>query len=335
MRHVPFFRWVLTAGVVLFAFAVGLYATGPGMPDVRQIDLTVLDEKPDGSCTVQWNDPYRHRTGEASYRCDPTRADILKAPRYDGSGQGWDTGYMITEGPRRGSLWSLSTDETSSRPEILLALGTPLIAVGLVGGNLRAIPRVLGVQTRLVRRATELSEAAGRVADAYERAVAAVRDASRLETLPQETGLGLGSRLVTSLWILREAGPEAGGIAAAGRDLADRLHGPLQAAAPAAGLRTMLQAGPAARSKATEAVTELRSLLAHADENNLLERFTQTSVDLLRGQDIPDFVALAAGADLARHPAAYHDLLTELTAPAALPGTKKPPRRGRWWRWHR
>ncbi|MDI9832779.1 hypothetical protein [Streptomyces sp. KAU_LT] len=332
MRHVPFFRWVLTAGVVLFACAVGLYATGSGMPDVRQIDLTVLDEKPDGSCTVQWNDPYRHRTREASYRCDPTRADVLKAPRYDGSDQGWDTGYMITEGPRRGNLWNLSTDDTPSRPEVLLMLGTPLIAVGLVGGNLRALPRVLGVQGRLVRRATGLSEAAHRVAEEYERAVAAVRDASRLESLPQEADGGLGSRLVTSLWILREAGPEAGEIAAAGRELADRLHGPLEAAAPAAGLRTMLQIGPAARSRATAAVAELRSLLAYADENNLPERFTQTSVDLLRGHDVPDFVALAAGADFARHPAAYRHLLSELTAPAVPPRAKKSPRRIRWWR---
>ncbi|MEU6532786.1 hypothetical protein ABZ869_26765 [Streptomyces sp. NPDC046928] len=332
MRHVPFFRWVLTAGVVLFTFAVGLYATGPGMPDVRQIDLTVLDEQPDGSCTVRWNDPYRHRTREASYRCDPTRADVLKAPRYDGSDQGWDTGYMITEGPRRGSLWSLSTDDTPSRPEVLLMLGTSLIAVGLVGGNLRALPRVLGVQARLVRRANELFEAARRVAEEYERAVAAVRDASRLETLPQEADSGLGSRLVSSLWVLREAGPEAGETAAAGRDLADRLHGPLQAAAPAARLRTMLQVGPAARSRAAEGVTEVRSLLAHADRNDLRERFTQTSVDLLRGQDIPDFVALAAGADFAGDPAAYRRLLAELTGPAVLPGTRTPPRRVRWWR---
>ncbi|MGW4087307.1 hypothetical protein ACWEGS_30200 [Streptomyces sp. NPDC004822] len=332
MRHVPFFRWVLTAGVVLFACAVGLYATGSGMPDVRQIDLTVLDEKPDGSCTVQWNDPYGHRTRQASHRCDPTRSDLLKAPRFDGSGEGWESGYMITEGPRRGSLWEL-TDEGSSSPEILLALGTPLIAVGLVGGNLRALPRVLGVQSRLVRRATGLSEAARRVAEEYERAVAAVRDASRLESLPQEADGGLGSRLVTSLWILREAGPEAGEIAAAGRELADRLHGPLQAAAPAAGLRTMLQIGPAARSRATAAVAELRSLLAYADENNLPERFTQTSVDLLRGQDVPDFVALAAGADFARHPAAYRHLLSKLTAPPAVPPrAKKAPRRIRWWR---
>ncbi|MFE0352765.1 hypothetical protein ACFW2I_04635 [Streptomyces nigra] len=332
MRHVPFFRWVLTAGVLLFACAVGLYATGSGAEDVRQIDLTVLDEKPDGSCTVQWNDPYHHRTRQAPYRCDPARPDFLKAPRYDGSSHGWDTGYMVTEGPRRGDLWNLSTDEASSPPEVLLMLGTPLIAVGLVGGNLRALPRVLGVQTRLIRRATNLSEAAGRVAEEYERAIAVVREADRLETLPPDAGNGLGSPLVTALWVLREAGPETGETAAAARALADRLHGPLQAAAPAARLGTMLQIGPAARSRATEAVAELRPLLAEAERDNLAERFAQTTVDLLRGQDTTDFIALAAGADFARHPSAYRRLLTELTAPAVLPGTAKTPRRGRWWR---
>ena len=94
----------------------------------------------------------------------------------------------------------------------------------------------------------------------------------------------------------------------------------------------MLRIGPAARSRATEAVAELRPLLAEAERDNLPERFAQTAVDLLRGQDATDFVALAAGADFARHPAAYRRLLTELTAPAVLPGTAKTPRQGRWWR---
>ncbi|MFJ3656952.1 hypothetical protein ACIPPR_27045 [Streptomyces nigra] len=125
---------------------------------------------------------------------------------------------------------------------------------------------------------------------------------------------------------------EGEGAAAAARTLADRLRGPLRAAAPAAGLRTMLRIGPAARSRATEAVAELRQLLAEAERDNLPERFAQTAVDLLRGQDATDFVALAAGADFARHLAAHRRPLAELTAPAVLPGTAKTPRRGRWWR---
>ncbi|MFJ3868487.1 hypothetical protein [Streptomyces nigra] len=94
----------------------------------------------------------------------------------------------------------------------------------------------------------------------------------------------------------------------------------------------MLRIGPAARSRATEAVAELRPLLADAERNNLPERFAQTTVELLHGQDATDYVALAAGADFGRHPAAHRRLLTELTAPAVLPGTAKAPRRGRWWR---
>ncbi|MEU8458633.1 hypothetical protein [Streptomyces griseoaurantiacus] len=48
---------MLTLGFVLFACAVGLYAAGTHRPETRQVDLTVLDERPDGSCGVQWYDP--------------------------------------------------------------------------------------------------------------------------------------------------------------------------------------------------------------------------------------------------------------------------------------
>lgn len=74
MRHVPFFRWVLTSGFVLFACAVGLYATGPNLPEAHQIDLTVIDEKPDGSCRVRWIDPHQKRARQAAYHCDPSPA---------------------------------------------------------------------------------------------------------------------------------------------------------------------------------------------------------------------------------------------------------------------
>ncbi|CAM5267942.1 hypothetical protein STENM327S_07787 [Streptomyces tendae] len=185
MRHMPFFRWVLTLGFVLFACAVGLYAAAPDLPEARQIDLTVLDEEPDGSCTVRWSDPYQKREREASYQCDPGRSDLLKASQSSGSGgYGWESGFMFTEGPDRGDLEDLSAGQDLERPDVFLLLGTSLIAVGLIGGNLRALPRVLGVQARLVRRATELSEAAMSTVEDYERAVAAVEEAGRQDALP-------------------------------------------------------------------------------------------------------------------------------------------------------
>ncbi|WP_217161420.1 hypothetical protein [Streptomyces sp. AC512_CC834] len=313
MRHVPFFRWVLTLGFVLFACAVGLHAAGQDLPEARQIDLTVLEEEPDGSCRVRWDDPYQKREREASYQCDPGRSDLLKAPQYsDSRGYGWETGFMLTKGPERGNLEDLATGDDLGRADVFLLFGTSLIAVGLIGGNLRALPRVLGVQTRLIRRATELSEAAMSAAEDYDRAVAEVGEAGRHDALPHDADTGSGSRLVTALWVLREAGPQAAQTAAIGRELAGRIHALLDDAAPATGLRSMLQTGPAARWNAAQAVAELRLLLDDAERNGLRERFAQTSVDLLRGQDT-DNAALAAATDFAENPSAYRHFLARMT----------------------
>ncbi|WP_327593372.1 hypothetical protein [Streptomyces chartreusis] len=334
MRHVPFFRWVLTLGCVLFACSVGLYAGGQDLPEARQIDLTVLDEKPDGSCRVRWIDPYQKRAREASHQCDPGRSDLLKAPQYsDSRGYGWESGFMLTEGSDRGNLEDLAAEPDLGYSDVFLLLGAPLIALGLLGGNLRALPRVIGVEARLVRRATRLSEAAQWAAEDYERAVAAVREAECRGVLPQASDGALDARLVTALWVLREAGPQARETAVLGRKLVKQMHGLLDDAAPAAGLRGMLKAGPTARMNASQAVAELRLLLADSEGNGLPERFAQTSVDLLRGQDA-DRAALAANTDFARDPAAYHRLLAQLTRPEpSVPSRTASPRRRR--RWHR
>ncbi|GHG19471.1 hypothetical protein ACFFSH_21055 [Streptomyces filamentosus] len=193
-------------------------------------------------------------------------------------------------------------------------MGILVATVGLLGGNLRALPRVLGVEARLVRRAAALAEAAGWAAGDYARAVEAARDAGTGGDL----GATPGPELVRALWVLREAGPRARGAAEAARELADRLTVLLEEAAPAAGLRNRLQAGPAARDAAGTAVAELRRLLADAERDGLRERFTQTSVDLLRGQDA-ERAALAAGADFERDPEAYRRLFEELTPPGPVP----------------
>ncbi|MFE5140695.1 hypothetical protein ACFRDV_23965 [Streptomyces fagopyri] len=305
---------MLTFGFVLFACSVGLYAAGSDLPEARQIDLTVLDEKPDGSCRVRWMDPYQTRTREASYQCDPGRSDLLKAPQYSDSGYGWETGFMLTEGPDRGNLEDLAAESDFGYSDDFLLLGAALIALGLIGGNLRALPRVLGAEARLIRRAARLSEAAEWAAEDYEKAVETVREAGRHGVLSQASDADPDARLVTTLWLLREAGPQARETAALGQQLTNQLHGLLDDAAPAAGVRSMLQAGPRARAHATKAVAELRLLLADAERNDLPERFAQTSVDLLRGQD-GDHAALAAASDFARDPAAYRHLLAQLTLP--------------------
>ncbi len=97
MRHVPFFRWVLTLGVVLFGLAAYAYTS---YPETRQIDLTVLSEKPDGRCTVRWED--RSATGITGVRAligaIRTVTRLLK-PSHDilGAVDGWESGFMFTE----------------------------------------------------------------------------------------------------------------------------------------------------------------------------------------------------------------------------------------------
>ncbi|MFJ8614060.1 hypothetical protein ACIRH0_43865 [Streptomyces sp. NPDC093675] len=329
MRHIPFFRWVLTVGFMLFACSAGLYAiqSDPEVPATRQIDLAVVDEKADGTCRVRWSDPYEKKTREAQYHCDAGRDDILKAPNYsDNRGYGWESGFMFTEGPDRGDLYDFeasSEEQDFTTSDTLLLLGVLLILIGLVGGNLRALPRVLGVEARLVRRATRLAEAAGWAAEDYARAVDAVRDAGRhgsLDAAPDP-------ELVRSLWVLREAGPQTRRAAADAQDLVNRMRPLLEEAAPAAGLRNRLQAGPTARADAEAAVTELRRLLADAERHGLRERFAQASVDLLRGQDT-DRAALAAGTDFERDPDAYRRLLERL-APREAATEPEPLRRRR------
>ncbi|MER7813326.1 hypothetical protein [Streptomyces sp900116325] len=176
MRHRPFFRWVLTLGVLLFGWSAYLYAS---YPETRQIDLTVISEKPDGRCTVRWNDPYSDggRWRETAYQCDPDRDALLKQPNYDeDTGYGWASGFMFTDGQHKGDLEpSLEEKEPYGLSDALVLIGLALIAVGLIGGNIRASVRVAGVRPRTVARAWKLYEVADQVARDHAQARDAVR----------------------------------------------------------------------------------------------------------------------------------------------------------------
>ncbi|MFF9222174.1 hypothetical protein [Streptomyces viridosporus] len=90
MKHVPFFRWVVALGLVLFGASLAVYMTAPEDPETKQIDLTVLSEKPDGSCTVSWADPYAKVRRKGPYQCEPDRDPVLKGGAYDpDTGHGW------------------------------------------------------------------------------------------------------------------------------------------------------------------------------------------------------------------------------------------------------
>ncbi|MFE6899889.1 hypothetical protein ACFVFJ_23825 [Streptomyces sp. NPDC057717] len=391
MLHRPFFRWVLTLGVLLFGWSAYLYAS---YPETQQIDLTVIKEKADGRCTVRWEDPYHDggRRREAAYQCDPDRGALLK-PSHSilGTENGWETGFMFTEGQHKGDLEpSLDDRDPYALSDGLVLIGLALIAVGLVGGNIRSSVRLTGARPKTVARARKLYEAADQVAQDHAQARDAVRAAwnalcheqteAKLSATPitrlikgvavgrvaQEVEaagartardvldagvlglehMGVDRRtaqrahtaarrladdieaalsvrldpaasgphttaLLVALHVLLEAGAEAHQMARTGKELADELDRVLAEAAPASGYRSMLRAGREQRETARSAVTELRSLMALAEQEGLPARFAQTSVDLLRAPEDRN-LGLSARVDFESRTSQYYGLLAQV-----------------------
>ncbi|WP_405900875.1 helix-hairpin-helix domain-containing protein [Streptomyces sp. NBC_00727] len=183
MGHRPFFRWILALGLLLITGSAIVYAAAPEMPELRQVELTVLTEKRDGTCTVQWRDPFGHRSREDAYQCDADRDPMLKAPDWDpGTGHGYDSGWVVAEGSDKGQLYVLGQDdevfdERIALSDKLILFGLPLVTVALVGGNIRAAARLGGVRPGVVDRARRLAASAARVEEDRARAVEAVREA--------------------------------------------------------------------------------------------------------------------------------------------------------------
>lgn len=184
MRHIPLFRWVLALGLALIAWSAVLYVTSPNFPELEQVDLTVLEEKPDGTCTVAYANPFAFDDErEGPYLCDARRSSSLKAPEYDTvTGFGWESGWVVAEGPDKGELYSLeedgkARDEQIESSDAFITAGLLLTITGLVGGNIRSLRRARGVRPGVLRRAARLKEAADTVARDHRRAVEAVRTA--------------------------------------------------------------------------------------------------------------------------------------------------------------
>ncbi|MET7518241.1 hypothetical protein ABZS88_33240 [Streptomyces sp. NPDC005480] len=100
-------------------------------------------------------------------------------------------------------------------------------------------------------------------------------------------------------------------MARTGKELADKLDRVLAEAAPASGYRSMLRAGREQREIARSAVTELRSLMALAEQEGLPARFAQTSVDLLRAPDDRN-LGLSARVDFESRTSQYYGLLAQV-----------------------
>ncbi|CAL9458851.1 hypothetical protein [Streptomyces sp. enrichment culture] len=180
MRRIPVLRCTVALGLLLISVSFGLWWTAR-MPELEQVDLTVLHEEPDGTCEVQWGDPFGPGTREAPYRCDPERDPLLKAPEYrPGTDLGWETGFVIAEGADKGELYSEEKHDGSGAvlaSDVLVSCGLLLTFVGVAGGAVRSGTRVSGVRPGVLRRAERLRTAAERVAGDHARAVRAVRHA--------------------------------------------------------------------------------------------------------------------------------------------------------------
>ncbi|MFE6888125.1 hypothetical protein [Streptomyces sp. NPDC057694] len=214
MRHVPFFRWVVALGLVIFGVSFAVYATAPEDPETKQIDLTVLSEKSDGSCTVSWADPYAKERRKGHYQCDPDRDPLLKGRSYDpDTGHGWDSGWMVSEGSDKGDLFVLGQgdaehDKAIDLSDNLVGLSLVVLIVGVVGGNIRSLYRLSGASPSSVRTARRLEQLASRLAQDHAQAVDAVRAA--WEPLRQSlVDEALGQVSVEELWHAADGGFDA------------------------------------------------------------------------------------------------------------------------------
>ncbi|MBT3149833.1 hypothetical protein HTV45_02705 [Streptomyces sp. CHD11] len=257
MKHVPFFRWVVAVGLVLFGSSIAVFLAAPEYPELKQVDLTVLSERSDGTCRVQWEDPYGTGRHEGPYLCDADRSPSLKSPNYQPNiAIGWDSGWVIAEGPDRGELFSPEQEwpggAWSTASDTLVAVGTLLLAIGVIGGNIRSLSRLSGVSPRVVRLAGRLRGIAARVSEDHARAVRAVRDAwtplyeeavrERLERMP------VAKLRRAGLVLLPAKELERGGI----RSVQDVLDAGTWGVAEASGVgrRTAEKVSAAARRKA-------------------------------------------------------------------------------------
>ncbi|MGW7632389.1 hypothetical protein ACMAVT_15310 [Streptomyces sp. FW42] len=185
MRHGPVFRWVTAAGLLLVVLGFVVWETGPDHPELEQVELTVLEEEPDGTCAVRWTDPYGAGQRTGPYRCDPDRDPLLKdTSEFEWGSPGWDIGHVAAQGDLKGELYDPDVETAADRAvavsDALTVSGVLVTFAGLVCGGVRTLIRLAGLTgwaPLTVRRAERLREAAHGVVREHERAVRAVRDA--------------------------------------------------------------------------------------------------------------------------------------------------------------
>lgn len=315
MRHVPVFRWLVVAGVLLGCAAAALCVREPETPAVRQVRLTVVSEQAGGACTVRWTDPLGGGRRQGAYTCDSGRWAAHKGPPRAGGTAGTDLGYVIVQGPHKGQLYRLWDDSDGSPGpphlvDLLCAGALVALAAGLVGGGVRLLAAPVARDVRVARRAVPLLRAAQRTVDDHRRTVRALRAACPPLELVALAGrdagvtqdvlsLATGRRadhcdmlsnasadLLSALWTLVEAGPHARTAAGQAEEVAGRLTTLLPAAAHPRLCRCRgWDCGGREGRRAVAALAELRGVVLDAERRGLLERFARVSADLRHARE--------------------------------------------------
>ncbi|MFF8380142.1 hypothetical protein ACF07V_28875 [Streptomyces sp. NPDC015661] len=334
MRHVPFFRWVVTLGLVLMGCSFVLYGAVPDSPGGG------LGALADGLGTGGFllaagglaGGVIRARPRPRGVHRRPgRRAELMR-----------DVAALVTPGHRRVFRRATRLGETAA-----LVARDYRHAVDAVRTAWAPSHRALVDAELALMPVTRLKRVAGRAFPAGELAehgVHTVRDVLDAEEwglehagvnrrvarpavaaarrLAQERARSVTVRIeadgpeagtaavLGALRVLVEAGPRAKGAAERGEALAARLDTLLAESAPAVRFGPMLTAGPRRIRRARAALAELRRLLDRAERDGLAQSFAQASVDLLRGPDA-DPAGLAAWVDFTSRPEKYHALLSK------------------------
>ncbi|WP_432063649.1 hypothetical protein [Streptomyces sp. C10-9-1] len=126
-RRRGLFRWVLLVGAV----CTGLALAWSGTPDDPQVELTVVQEQPDGRCRVAWTDPFDGTARTGDFSCDADRDPLLA---------NWDVGYAVSSGPWKGELYAPGADRPGAAATDATGMtGLALLLLGVAGGVARRV----------------------------------------------------------------------------------------------------------------------------------------------------------------------------------------------------
>ncbi|MEV5974595.1 hypothetical protein [Streptomyces sp. NPDC051921] len=118
-------RWVVVVGAVMLGFA-RLFEMS--VADDPQVEVTVEERRPDGSCTVTWKDPFDSVLRSGPYPC----AQHPGRP-FD---SGPETAHVVSYDPWKGELYNADREGTRAFVETraLKVLGAVTLGIGLAGG---------------------------------------------------------------------------------------------------------------------------------------------------------------------------------------------------------